>query len=429
MIINYIAGILVEYLKLILAMCGVFNFKIKKSFVPIIILIVSAAALTAFKELQVYVPYSGAVALMMCFASTKGKNKILLSLLSFLSICCIDEINTALIVLVSDISYNDMVNDPDNALITNSVCIIMLSFITFLRKNIIGSKKHDNCFRKTGKIYLYLFIAGQISVLLYISLYNMLNLKYSSIEEVTIILSACIAIILLMIVEVLLVYNINSKRYYKQLSAVNQKLLNSKENYYKMLLSQENETRKFRHDIANHILCLNTLLNEQKYSQAEEYLSHMNSSVCALKRKCDTGNILISAIINDTASKYKDVILNWNGGMPENMTISDVDVCTIFSNILDNAFEAASHSELKHVDVTIKTISNNLVVIVENDISTDVVVADGKFITTKQDRKNHGIGTQNVNACVSANGGSAEFKFDDKKFTVEIVLPNALDVM
>ena len=213
----------------------------------------------------------------------------------------------------------------------------------------------------------------------------------------------------------------------KHIAEINQKLLYSQEKYYRMLLEKENETRKFRHDISNHILCVDALLKEHNYDEAEIYLSDLKSSISELKPRYQTGNMLVNVIVNDISGKYENVNLVWTGIIPEKLHMSDMDICIIFSNVLENAFCAASDCMYNgKVEVVIKSLFNSLDIYVRNNMSRPVEEKKGKLITQKSDKKNHGFGTMNLRTCVNINGGSVVYKYTESIFTTEIILPNVI---
>ena len=209
---------------------------------------------------------------------------------------------------------------------------------------------------------------------------------------------------------------------------MHEKILTAQKEYYEHLLDLESETRRFRHDINNHILCINALLSDNKYDAAKDYVQEIGESISSMRNKLATGNSLVNAIVNDISIKYNNVMLEWQGMIPEELTISNMDICTIFSNLLDNAFCAASKCSSGKVGVTVKTVANSLMVTIKNDISEPVKVKSSKFITSKKDKKNHGIGTMNVLECVKSHEGKVEYSYTDKDFTAEVILPNVIAV-
>ena len=428
-----IIGLVVECMKLMLVLCGVLNYKFKKSISGVIVFVISCFSFiildVANKELFFDVVYFATIVICALFVETKRKLlTFLISAISFLAICSLDDFIVLLLRVVFSVPYETMTENAISDLLTNCLSIFIIMALAMIMKHFYYKKnKSKQLLNNSSILYLIMFLIGVLASSLLISPIGNPVYKDSLKNQMILGISIGLFIILFVMIGVLLIYNNNSKKYYMQVADIKNKLLESQQNYYQMLQEKEKETRRFRHDISNHILCLDTLIKDGKYIDAEEYLENMRDSVSELKPKYQTGNMLVNAIINDIASRYNNVQLIWTGVVPENLKLSNMDLCTIFSNVLENAFQAADGCiEQGNVRVTAKSLSNSLMVSVENDFIEPVKESKGIFITKKEDKENHGFGTMNVRSCVHSNGGSIEYNYDDKIFSVEIVLPNVV---
>lgn len=424
-------NLVVECIKLLLAMCGILNFKFHKSKSAAVIFSASITILMLIGIYDISYQISGLIFLAVIISGllVKGKYRFLFAVLSFFCICCIDELLLLVIKSAFKITDETMSENPAVFSAANAFSIILLTAAAMIMQNFYYKKRQSpqDSLRNSNVLYLILFVIGQIAALIFIAPFTLVEYKSNLRNNQIVAFAVCILGLLFLVFGVLLIYNNNSKNHYKQVAEMNQKLLRSQEKYYQMLLDKENETRKFRHDISNHILCVDALIKEQKYDEAESYLSDLKGSLSELRPRHQTGNMLVNAIVNDISSKYESVNLVWTGIIPEKLQMSNMDVCVIFSNVLENAFYAASDClEDGKVDVVIKSLSNSLTISIRNNMSKPVEESKGKLITQKSDKKNHGFGTMNVRTCVNVNGGSVEYKYTEKIFTTEIVLPNVI---
>lgn len=425
-----VLDLIVEYIKLILVMCGVLNYKFKKSYLPIIIFVLITILLflikdpTKFQKLM-YIFSS----VFMCVFSIIGKRKWIFSILSFFIIGFIDRLVVFILSETTSKSYKEIVANPNLYSLFNSISIIFFFLTAIVIKNRLKKKeisKTNDLFSQTNLLYIVLFLIGQIAILIYLTPFNLLEFNTQKSRNI-IIFSFFIASIIFLVIGILLIYNNNSKKHYMKVAIINEKLLETQADYYKMLLEKENETRKFRHDMSNHIICIDALSQEKKYDEMQSYLSSLRDSLVSLKEKYQTGHMMVNAIVNHIASKYEDVNLIWKGFLPDKLQISNMDLCVIFSNALENAFFAAFQcEENKKVKVTVKSISNSLAVTVENNMSSKVNEINGKIITKKPDKKNHGLGLINIMESVDKNGGAFEYNYTDETFIIDIVLPNVI---
>jgi sensor histidine kinase regulating citrate/malate metabolism len=98
--------------------------------------------------------------------------------------------------------------------------------------------------------------------------------------------------------------------------------------------------RGWRHDYHNHIQTLLVLNGNEK--QTKEYLMKLNDDLTSVDTVIKTGNVMIDAILNSKLSliKSKNIAVNAKAVVPAQLTISEIDLCVIIGNLLDNALEA-----------------------------------------------------------------------------------------
>ena len=112
-------------------------------------------------------------------------------------------------------------------------------------------------------------------------------------------------------------------------------------------------------------------------------------------------------------------------GKLENM--SQMDTCTIFSNILKNAVEAVQESG----EITVEgNRGKDFTRILIRNTYTDLIKMTKRGIleTTKKDAENHGFGLENVKRTVRKNCGEFYCRIDDSWFETEVILPNKMTV-
>jgi len=356
----------------------------------------------------------------------EGKRKGLLALVVFLGISCIDTVMVPVVQSVFAISEDEFYANSLIFGLTNTISLIgiMIAAILLQRLYYARGRKGNQQIHNSGRLYLVLFAIGLSVAILSMTPVSAEDFRWSKGMLNVVAVSILVFAVMFLVMGIFLIYNNNAKRYYKEVATVNQNLLESTERYYQMLLEKEEETRRFRHDISSHLSCIKRLLEEDKTEEAEEYLSNLSGVVRELTVKHQTGNTLVNAIVNDISEKYSEVALDWKGHLPKQLEMSDMDVCVIFSNLLENAFFAASACEKGFVDVTVESVSGALTITMENNMAKAIEEKEGKMITQKADKRNHGFGTRNVRDCVAKNDGQITFDYTEKQFTVKMVLLN-----
>lgn len=232
--------------------------------------------------------------------------------------------------------------------------------------------------------------------------------------------------ILFVFVCVLLAFKKHENGFLKKEADLNQNLLKIQEDYYQMLLQKEEETRAFRHDLREHLYCLRVLFHDGDREKLGSYLLELEAMADGLSPALSTGNTIVTAVAANLSARYPDVCLQWNGKLPGGLAVSQADLCTLFYNLLHNAFEAAQSCGKKEVWVDIKALGANIWISIRNPSVQGPLYQDGKMVSGKQET-GHGYGIYNVCRCVERNHGDYKAAYEDGIFQTEIILPDAVN--
>ncbi|MEE1219015.1 MAG: GHKL domain-containing protein [Ruminococcus sp.] len=193
-------------------------------------------------------------------------------------------------------------------------------------------------------------------------------------------------------------------------------------------LSQE-ETKCFRHDIKNNLICLNELFTNGKTEEAGEYLKNLLGEVQRLSQKYVTGDEMLDSIVSSKAyiMEQNNIEFSLEGVLAGGLNIEPVDICSIFANALDNAIEAIEFVEpaKKQIKMNLKATNKLWLIQLTNPVTKNI---DSQKLfnngySTKKDKKHHGIGTYNMKKAVEKYGGAIEAKCENNNFILEIILP------
>lgn len=175
------------------------------------------------------------------------------------------------------------------------------------------------------------------------------------------------------------------------------------------------------HDMRHHLNALEYMLKERQTKQAEEYIKSLKETSVSLAIKQRTGIDVVDVIISEMERRAGDIGIEMNVEtqmLPMDIAIEGKDMCTLFANLLENAVEAA----IGQIDVKIGYVHNMLWAQIRNDYRKEPVIKNGKLVTTKRDSLRHGLGTQNIERVVRKYEGRVEYKIQEGKFCVEILL-------
>ena len=102
-----------------------------------------------------------------------------------------------------------------------------------------------------------------------------------------------------------------------------------------------------------------------------------------------------------------------------------LDIISLFSNALDNAFEAvtALPKEEREIHMTVKKALGALSICVENPCAARPQMVDGIPATTKSDRRFHGFGMRSIRSTVEKYGGTMDIDTENGRFKLMIMIP------
>lgn len=182
------------------------------------------------------------------------------------------------------------------------------------------------------------------------------------------------------------------------------------------------ELRRFRHDYKNHMIVLGSLLSAGKTDEASDYVKKLGDISGEFQDKIKTGNSAADALINHKCADAakKDICIEFTGFIPSGC-IDDMDICTVLSNLLDNAIEATNKCLTeRNIRLEANLVREHFLLTISNPyvfISKDT---KGNLKTTKTDRINHGIGMKNVERIVEKYHGAIYTEQEYSVFTSNI---------
>ena len=100
--------------------------------------------------------------------------------------------------------------------------------------------------------------------------------------------------------------------------------------------------RGWRHDYHSHLQTLKAYLAEEKLAEAREYLDRLETDLDEIRPMVESGNVNLDAILNAklTLALSRGIRVKQRVEVPEKLTVSDIDLCVVIGNLLDNAMEA-----------------------------------------------------------------------------------------
>lgn len=341
----------------------------------------------------------------------------------FLIIACMDEITYMILLKQRQLPLYE--KHIEYYLLTNIICICILTSIYLIKKELPESiiKKIRDFSRKY--IHFVVLTIGAVLLFTISGIYFTTQYTDDIVVKRLLQLLTILSYIGVALLGVIFSYIDSENKIIKSFLETNQMLLKAQKEFYETMLLRENDTRRFRHDIRNHMICLEELVKQEKTEKVKEYLGELSGQLKKIeKRYYSVGNVVMDAIINYHAAQLgEDIDVKICGRCNCNLAISEVDLCTIISNLVQNAVEELKREEgdKRFLKIDIKNGETFFKMEIANSLSTNML--NTYLVTSKSDKKNHGIGLENVKETLERNHGNLEIIVKENVFLARIILP------
>ena len=196
------------------------------------------------------------------------------------------------------------------------------------------------------------------------------------------------------------------------------------ERHFEEVQSIYAKMRGWRHDYHNHIQALLALVGDDE--RTRDYLWKLNKDLTEVDTVIKTGNVTVDAILNSklTLIKSKDIPVDAVARVPDDLKISEIDLCAIIGNLLDNAIEAVLPlpAEERFIRIYIGMLKSQLYISVTNSTASEPIKIGGKYVSTKGEGR--GVGLMRVDSIAKRNGGTVNRQNESGVFATEVLLNN-----
>lgn len=309
----------------------------------------------------------------------------------------------------------------NNSIMTRIISYVIVLIFLFFIKFFVDTKV--KFLHKISSIYYIIYLITGVAdyfLLTYVFTIMMEMDKKALIVSVIVSVSILLQYILILLITI-------ANEGLKFQHYLNQKYLRMQQENYEYLEYREEETKKFRHDYKNHLHLLQILCKDKKYNDVEKYIEDISERLNIYNMYISVGNSFVDAILNYYYQKMEKNNIKFvvSGKMPKICYIVMFDICTIISNLLDNALEAVEKLEEKDrwIELTFRYDDLMVYCSVINPYNGELNITKNKILSIKNS-KNHGYGLGNVRKSVEIYNGSMNIKTEENLFKVLIALVN-----
>ena len=200
-----------------------------------------------------------------------------------------------------------------------------------------------------------------------------------------------------------------------------EKDLTLQQNHYVELANRIEEARKSRHDFKHHITLVHQYLDTKDYDGLREYCNGLQTHNNLHVSIPYTGNPAIDGIVYHYATIAKENGIDFDYKKINPPEISNIDLCTLLGNALDNAVTACKNvKENPFIKIIPNGEGEGMQLLIRNSYDGIIKKDKNKFITRKTEG-DHGIGVSSMQEICDKNDILMKIAYTDEVFDVLFV--------
>lgn len=202
-------------------------------------------------------------------------------------------------------------------------------------------------------------------------------------------------------------------------------------NYTFQLREQVEIRRRFVHDFRHHLRTLHTLAEQTGDQVILEYLDSVGEYSSGSGKIMETycGRPAVDALLfyYDNLAEIQHIDLSLQFQIPEPFSMTDVELCTLLGNLLENAVEACLRMPPEATKrIRLKTACKPAFwyMVIENTYDGMLAPKEQQgFFTRKNNSEYHGIGLSSAMHLVEKHKGTLDVQPSAELFRVGIMIP------
>jgi sensor histidine kinase regulating citrate/malate metabolism len=190
--------------------------------------------------------------------------------------------------------------------------------------------------------------------------------------------------------------------------------------------------RGWKHDFHNHLQAIKAYISTGQIDELLGFCDKLELDLKSVDTVMKTGNVMLDAILGSKLSlaKQRNIEVAAKAAIPGKLQITDVDLCVLIGNLLDNAMEACVKTkntkdlefDRPFIRIYIGMKGYHLYICVTNSVYGEIKKSGSRFISTK-DSPTHGFGLMRIDKVCEKYGGYCKRNSEPGVFSTEILLP------
>lgn len=198
--------------------------------------------------------------------------------------------------------------------------------------------------------------------------------------------------------------------------------------YYQEMEQKLEDSRKTVHDMKNHLQAMERLYQTGEAEKGRQYGDDLRQLLNSFSQDYYTDNRVLNIVINDKAERGK------MSGVPVACVLNQIDlsfmkemdITTIFANLLDNAIEAACEAREPWTKLKADNVRDFIVISVENSTKNSPVLNESRLNSSKEGHQGYGL--ENVKRALEKYNGHLRIETGENTFKVSLFIPVQTEV-
>lgn len=190
--------------------------------------------------------------------------------------------------------------------------------------------------------------------------------------------------------------------------------------YYRLAQESAAELSAFRHDFKNQLQVAYSLAEEEP-GKAVKLLEELEERLSAIRPLRYCANPIVNTVLTVKSAQAEEQGIAFTvQAAVDDWSIEEVDLSSLFSNLLDNAIEGCRRSGAEHPAIQVKAAERKgfYIVRVTNTCGPDIQLEG----TSKEDKESHGLGLSILRSIAQKYQGEFRTQAENGIFTAELSL-------
>jgi sensor histidine kinase regulating citrate/malate metabolism len=192
--------------------------------------------------------------------------------------------------------------------------------------------------------------------------------------------------------------------------------------HYEKMNKMYTKIRVLRHDYKYHLNAVSKLLAVENIEGIKQYVKELEAEISETEPFFFCSNPIINALFSYYAERCAKLNITFNVKlvMAERRIISDYELCIVFGNLLENAFDACVKIDKERcIELFVQTQGSQFGIMVSNSFNGEVKVKNERPVSIKE---GGGFGLQSIQALVARYSGHTFFEWSNDRFVAYVML-------